>query len=109
MAAKVCLFLPPDISYNISETLITSSGTVVPSRLVFDAQNSTEVTRTLRFTDPGVEFVDTVTVYARVREIGTPCEVKYDIHSLVPRLSSHMTTTGCHHIGRGCDVDVLGG
>ena len=109
MAAKVYLSIPPDIPYNISETLRTPSGTVVPSRLVFDTQNSTEVTRTLSFTGPGVEFVDTVTVYARVRKIGTPCEVKYDIHSLVPRLSPHMTTIGCHHIGRGCDVDVLGG
>jgi len=84
MAAKVYLFLPPDIPYNISETLTTSSGTVVPSRLVFDAQNSTEVTRTLSFTGLGVEFMDTITVYARanVADTVSPYQLQIEIQDL---------------------------
>ena len=56
----------PDISYTLSENTTTSDGTVLPTRLVFDPQNSTELNGILTFTDAGVEFVDIVTVYVRV-------------------------------------------
>ena len=55
----------PDIDYILRSNII-STVTNVQNRLVFDAQNNTQVTRTLSFSSPGTETTDTVTVYARV-------------------------------------------
>ena len=56
----------PDIDYILSANTISLTVANVHNRLVFDTQNSTQVTRTLSFNAPGTEITDTVTVYARV-------------------------------------------
>ena len=63
------LSLPPPSFPDIDCILrvnTTSTAANVQNGLVFDEQNSTQVTRTLTFNAPGTEITDTVTVYARV-------------------------------------------
>ena len=55
----------PDIDYILRSSIITTAANV-QNGLVFDEQNSTQVTRTLSFNAPGTEITDIVTVYASV-------------------------------------------
>ena len=55
----------PDIDYILRSNIISTVANV-QNMLVFDEQDSTQVTRTLSFSSPGTEITDTVTVYARV-------------------------------------------